>query len=342
MTETRRLVYSAQYDIHVPGLEFLHPFDGRKFSKAYARAAAGFRGDIGAWTLEPTRPADPSRDFHDVHTPKYLTSLNLASNVARILELPVPPLVGPLALVDRFLSGLGLHSVVLTPMLWATMGTTLAAEQAIRTGGAINLAGGYHHASGDRGEGFCVYADIPIALRHLWASDLLQEADRVLYIDLDAHQGNGVARAFAADRRVCIFDMYNADVYPRDWTARVRIDRDLPLKSGTGTEEYLGRLRAELPAYLENLRTGRPPALAVYNAGTDIYEGDSLGGLRVSRDGVLERDRFVLDSLGAARIPWVMVPSGGYSLESYAMLGDTVRYALDCWRAGAGHSAEPQ
>jgi histone deacetylase 11 len=322
-------VYSPRYDIRVPGLEFLHPFDGRKFSKAYALASDGFAGDIRAWTLEPPGPADPARDLGLVHTPGYLASLSSVSAVARILEVPLPGV----GVLDRLLSGFRPQSVVLEPMLWATAGTILAARQALRYGSAINLGGGYHHASADRGEGFCVYADVPIALRALWAEGLLGPSDRVLYIDLDAHQGNGVARVFAADPRVCIFDMYNADIYPQDWTARVRIDRDLPLRSGTATAEYLAVLRAELPAYLDVLRADGWPRLAVYNAGTDVFEGDRLGRLQVSFEGVLERDRFVLDTLRAARIPWLLVPSGGYSADSFALLGDTARFALETWTA---------
>jgi histone deacetylase 11 len=331
MTATKRLVYSPQYDIDIPGADIVHPFDGRRYSRAYALAAKD--GDIAKWTVAPSGPANPARDFHGVHTAKYLASLSSVLEIARILELPRPN-AGPLASLLDWIGGATLlRRAVLTPMLWATAGTILAAELAVRGGSAINMSGGYHHAGRERGEGFCVYADVAIAIHHLWATGLLGPSDTVAYIDLDAHQGNGVARIFEADPRVHIFDMYNRDIYPWDGKARKRINRNVPLLANTPTNIYLNRLRTELPEYLMTLGPG--VKFAVYNAGTDIYEGDRLGGLQVSAEGVFERDRFVIETFRAAGIPWLMVPSGGYSPAGAALLANTVRYALDVWRSEA-------
>ena len=149
---------------------------------------------------------------------------------------------------------------VLRPMRWATAGTVLAAREAMRTGGlAVNLSGGYHHASRDRGEGFCVYSDIGIAITMLRDAGVLAPDDRVVYVDLDAHQGNGVARVFVDDPRVFIFDVYNELIYPRDAHARRRIDCDLPVPPGCDDGRYLSLLRAELPPFLDARRAPAGP-----------------------------------------------------------------------------------
>ena len=129
-------------------------------------------------------------------------------------------------------------------MLYATGGTILAVREALCCHIAVNLGGGYHHASRDRGEGFCVYADVAIALARLRAEARLRTA---LIIDLDAHQGNGLERTYGGDPDTNILDMYTSEIYPRDFEARDSIDWDVPLRSGTGDKEYLDLLGEALP-----------------------------------------------------------------------------------------------
>ena len=213
---------------------------------------------------------------------------------------------------------------VLRPMRWAAMGTVVAARAAVAHGLAVNLSGGYHHAGPDRGEGFCIYNDIALAVHDLRQSGTLAESDKVVYVDLDAHQGNGVCRAFAADPQVFIFDMFNSRIYPAgDAEAKRRIDCPVPLPHGCSEDDYLSALRSKLPPFLDGVARAGRIGLAVYNAGTDVYAGDALGGMRVSAAGVLTRDRFVLDELAGRGIRTVMVLSGGYSRESYRLVADT-------------------
>jgi histone deacetylase 11 len=322
------IVYSRHYDIRFFGLERLHPFDSRK----YGRAWAVLREEFGRKLLENlVAPGKPSGDddLRSVHTEAYLaTSLRSPAYLARVLEVP------PVARLPRWV----VDWRVLRPMRWATAGTVLAAREALRTGMAVNLAGGYHHASRDRGEGFSVYSDIGTAITVLRNERLLGPHDRVVYIDLDAHQGNGVARVFVDDPRVFLFDVYNEFIYPRDAHARRRIDRDLPIPPGYDDGRYLSLLRAELPPFLDALSKSKLPALAVYNAGTDVFAGDPLGNLNVSAEGVLARDQFVLQALSERGIPWVMLPSGGYTRESYKLLARTVSWSLRTWDGGSGRA----
>jgi histone deacetylase 11 len=211
------------------------------------------------------------------------------------------------------------------------MGTVIAAREAMEHGLAVNLSGGYHHASPDHGHGFSTYADVGLAVHTLRQSGRLGEKDKVVYVDLDAHQGNGVCRTFADDSRVFIYDQYNEDIFPMDVRAQRRIDCAVPIPFGCGEADYLAALRGRLPVFLNSVTRGGDVRLAIYNAGTDVYAGDRLGGMNVSAAGVLERDRFVLQELMQRRIPTAVVLSGGYSAESYRLVADMAAYVLETW-----------
>jgi histone deacetylase 11 len=219
-------------------------------------------------------------------------------------------------LIDRY---------VLRAMRWGAAGTILAARLAIDHGLAVNLSGGYHHAKPDAGEGFCIYGDVALAIDALRRDGLLAADDRIVHIDLDAHQGNGVCHLFMHDRAVFLFDVYNAEIYPAyDRDARSRLDCDVPLPQGVTETEYLQAVTRRLPAFLDSVGKTRPVRLAIYNAGTDIYEHDALGGLRVSSQGIINRDWFVIEQLLARRIPTVMLLSGGYHRDSYKIIADSI------------------
>lgn len=209
------------------------------------------------------------------------------------------------------------------------MGTMLAAREAVASGFAVNLGGGYHHAKPDNGEGFCIYADIALAVGRLRTNGRLGEKDRAACIDLDAHQGNGVCHCFQDDRRIFLLDMYNRDIYPcYDRQARERIDCDLPLPAGCTGVEYLRTLRSHLPPFLDSISSTAPLGLVIYNAGADVYEGDMLGGLNLSYDDVLQRDHFVVEECRRRNVPVLMLLSGGYSLTSYQLVADSVEKLL--------------
>ncbi len=124
-------------------------------------------------------------------------------------------------------------------MRWATQGSILATKAAFSSGLAVNLAGGYHHAKPNAGEGFCAYSDIALAVMAVRNDDLLGETETAVYIDLDAHQGNGVCHCFLHDTQLKIFDMYNQDIYPDgDEIARERIDWNVPVSSHCSNQAY--------------------------------------------------------------------------------------------------------
>jgi histone deacetylase 11 len=314
-----RLVYTPRYDITFLGLERLHPFDSRKYSRAFGLLQKRLGDQLQQRLAAPSCEVG-QEELRTVHTGAYLhRRLRRRRYLARALELPLLQLM-PVKLTDRR---------VLCPMRWATRGTVDAARAALEQRLAINLAGGYHHASRDRGEGFCIYADVPVAVSLLRREGLLSPEDRLAYVDLDAHQGNGVERLFAADPTISIFDLYNRDIYPQDARARQRIDRDLPLPAGTSGEAYLEILRRELPPFLDQCCDQGPPRLTFYIAGSDVYRGDALGGLRLSAGQVLERDLLVAAELQRRELPWVMLLAGGYSEKSHRLVADSVGAILE-------------
>ncbi|MBV9280796.1 MAG: hypothetical protein JOZ41_11985, partial [Chloroflexi bacterium] len=276
-----QLVYSPAYDITFFGLEKLHPFDTRKYSHAWHEIERAAGAGVADLVERPSRPIS-DEELLTVHDAGYLERLDSPQYVAAALEGPLPGWVSGGLIRDR----------VLTPMRLATMGTAMAARKALDGGIGINLSGGYHHASRDRGEGFCLYSDISVAVALLRQGGKLRSSDTILIVDLDVHQGNGLERIYRDDASVRIFDIYNQDIYPGDLFAAERIDWKVPIGSGTGDLEYLRRLRDELPACVRSLPR---PALAFYNAGTDVYEGDLLGRLSLTVEGVLQRDRVVFE-----------------------------------------------
>jgi len=205
------------------------------------------------------------------------------------------------------------------PLRYITGGTIKAMELALKHGCAINLGGGYHHAKRSDGEGFCFYADIPLAIRKYHK---INSKGKVLIVDCDVHQGNGNAWFFRRDSRVAIFDVYNQDLeYPGDMGhARRYITFDYPVTSGLYDTQYMAILEDNLPDAMDTFN----PDLIIYNSGTDILDGDRFGGMHVSEQGIIDRDALVFRLAFENNIPIVMVLSGGYTKKSVRAIGKSI------------------
>uniref|UniRef100_A0A803TRB2 Histone deacetylase 11 n=1 Tax=Anolis carolinensis TaxID=28377 RepID=A0A803TRB2_ANOCA len=245
------------------GLEKLHPFDSGKWGKVI-----NFLKEANLVTDDSIVRAQEARedDLLVVHTRQYLNRLKWSFVVATITEIP-PVLFLPNFLVQR---------KVLRPLRIQTGGTIMAGKLAIERGWAINIGGGFHHCSGDRGGGFCAYADITLTIKFLF--ERMEGVSRATIIDLDAHQGNGHERDFMDDKRVYIMDVYNRYIYPGDGFAKRAISRKVELEWGTEDAEYLQKVKAHVEAALDEVKSD----IIIYNAGTDILYGDPLGGLAIS------------------------------------------------------------
>jgi histone deacetylase 11 len=312
------LVYDRRYNLGFPGLQRLHPFDVRKYGRAWQQLRKCLGASLRGSHVPVDRPATKD-ELLLAHSADYLARIKQPAAIATAIELPAASRVPAWAL-RRWL---------LRPMRWAARGTILAAQHALEQGLAFNLGGGFHHAKSSVGEGFCLFADVAIAIRQLRRDARLAPGQRVAYVDLDAHQGNGVCHQFMNDRDVFIFDMYNRSIYPAyDEAARARIYCDVPLRSQCRGGEYLDGLRARLPGFIDSVaRSGAGP-LGVYNAGTDVVEGDPLGDLALTPAEVLERDIFVVDEFRNRGFPLVIVISGGYTSTSWQLIAATAEQLI--------------
>jgi acetoin utilization deacetylase AcuC-like enzyme len=183
-------------------------------------------------------------------------------------------------------------------------GATIAASRAaLGDGVAVNLAGGTHHAFRDRGEGYCVFNDAAVAARTLQAEGLVQ---RVAIVDCDVHQGNGTASILADDPTVYTFSVHAANNFPFDKEAS---DLDIELPDGTGDEAYLAAVERGVCTAL----SAAQPQLVIFLAGADPFEGDRLGRLKVSKRGLAQRDRLVLELCRHASVPVAVTMAGGYA-----------------------------
>jgi len=211
-------------------------------------------------------------------------------------------------------------------------GATLAAcRSALETGLGINLAGGTHHAHRGYGEGFCVFNDAAVAARAMQSE---ARARRVLVVDLDVHQGDGTAAIFDRDADVTTLSVHGRQNFP---FRKARSSVDVELDDGTGDDAYLATLATVLPRAIDRAR----PDLAIYLAGADPYAGDRLGRLALTKGGLADRDRLVLDRLAALGIPVAIAMAGGYAEDVEDVVdihAATVTLALARHGAGAGVS----
>jgi acetoin utilization deacetylase AcuC-like enzyme len=209
----------------------------------------------------------------------------------------------------------------------ATGATIAACRAALDAGGGgvgVNLAGGTHHAHADRGEGFCVFNDGAVAARLMQAERRVQ---RVAIVDCDVHQGNGTASILARDESVFTLSLHGALNYPFD---KAISDLDVGLPDGTSDDAYLGALDAAL----ETMFGRFAPQLIIYLAGADAHEGDRLGRLKLSMDGMARRDTLVFQQARLHAIPVAVTMGGGYGRN----IDDTVAVHLQTIAIAARHA----
>ena len=205
--------------------------------------------------------------------------------------------------------------------------TVAAARSALRQGIGANLAGGTHHAYADKGAGFCVFNDVAVAARVLQAQQQREGRSlQVAVIDLDVHQGNGTARIFQGDESVFTLSIHGEKNFPFRKEAG---DMDVGLPDGTGDADYL----AALEATLIELDRRCKPQLVFFLAGADPHEGDRLGRLKLTFQGLQARDHRVLDWCLSRRIPLVLLMAGGYGVHIDA----TVQVQLSTYRLAYAH-----
>lgn len=220
-------------------------------------------------------------------------------------------LAGRMTPADEKLMELPFSPAIARAHVLAAGGTILACRDALERGVGLHVGGGSHHAFAGHGEGFCVLNDLAIGILQMRAERRLS---RAAVIDLDVHHGNGTAALFAGDPDVFTFSIHQADLYPE---VKPPSSLDVPLPPGTGDAKYLALLDEHLPQVF-----ALEPELVVYQAGVDVYEGDRLGGLKLTEEGIIRRDMLVRDACRARGVPVAVTLGGGYadSAETTARL----------------------
>jgi acetoin utilization deacetylase AcuC-like enzyme len=180
--------------------------------------------------------------------------------------------------------------------------TIEACRAALVDGLSVSLAGGTHHAFRDHGEGFCVFNDSVVASRAVQAEGRVRH---VVIIDCDVHQGNGTAAILSDDPTIFTFSLHGKNNFP---VRKERSDLDMPLDDDADDTAYLQALEQGLSDALEANRH----ELAIYIAGADPFSEDRYGRLALSKEGLAERDRLVLQACRAAGIPVAVTMGGGY------------------------------
>lgn len=250
--------------------------------------------------------ADPASDgeLALVHTPAYVQAVvkgELSASAQREIGFPWSE-----GMVERARRSVG--------------ATVSAARLAMQQGIAANLAGGTHHAYADKGSGFCVFNDVAVAARLLQteAARSGKQALQVAVIDLDVHQGNGTARIFRQDPSVFTLSMHGAKNFP---FRKEESDLDIDLPDGCSDGLYVSQLQDALA----QLEARCSPDVVFYLAGADPHEGDRLGRLKLSFEGLMERDRMVFEWAWRKRLPLAMAMAGGYGRE----IADTVQVQIN-------------
>jgi len=254
--------------------------------------------------LHRPRPASLNR-LRLVHTRSYLESLEDPEALAPIVGFTMPQ---------------DLHEQFLAGSRAMVGGTVRATKLALTHGGvAVNLGGGFHHASADRGHGFSCFNDVAIAVRTFRDHGF---EDPVLVIDLDIHDGDGTRSIFADDETVHTFSLHNRTLLEIFATS----DTCLELGPDIDNRAFTAALRRHLPPVLQAVR----PGLVFYLAGSDPHRRDSLGNWRMSHDGLVARDRIVLKMVNdmVEKPPVVMLLAGGYGRHAWRHPAATFSWLL--------------
>jgi acetoin utilization deacetylase AcuC-like enzyme len=289
-----QVVYSPRYHIDIGA----HVFPTVKYQALHRELLA-----LQGLTFVEPDPA-PWDLLSLVHTAEYLEKIRTGDfTVEEIAQLELP-------WAPEIVEGFRLM----------TGGTLLAARQALENRAdlegrllspapGLHIGGGFHHAFANHGEGFCLFNDVAVSIRALQRDGRIE---RAAIVDCDVHHGNGTAMIFDGDPAVFTFSIHQQHNYP---AFKPRGSLDIGVEDRIHNVEYLARLRGALPSVF-----AFRPDIVYYLAGADPYEDDQLGGLALTREGLRERDRLVLQACRDAAVPVVVTLAGGYARR----LTDTV------------------
>lgn len=289
-------------------------------------------------------------DYLRAHMPQIQLQESLAASDGQLALVHHPDYVlavaqGGLSAVAQREIGFPWSSALAERARRSVGATVAAAMSAVSEGVSASLAGGTHHAYADHGSGFCVFNDVAVAARLMQAQwPVLASAAarhsgpghrveglRVAIVDLDVHQGNGTASIFSRDDSVFTLSLHGARNFP---FRKEQGDLDVELPDGCDDQGYL----SALDDALGQLDARFSPGLVLFLAGADPLASDRLGRLKLTADGLAERDRRVFDWCWARRIPVAFVMAGGYAIP----IQDTVAVHVNTFRVATAYRSRWQ
>jgi len=281
------IVYHPEYSFEFP--------EGHRFAMSKFRLLYEYLVDTGALdSCKVWRPGEvPHIWLSEAHCQNYVNAIKyqtLDEKQTRRMGLPLSD-----GLVRR---------TFISPM-----GTLMTAHLALSEGIACHLAGGTHHAHYNFGSGFCIFNDIAFSLIRLLNTGLIR---RAMVFDCDVHQGDGTASILASYPTLFTCSIQGEKNFP---VRRYYSDLDIDLADGTSDESYLASVRQAFEQAVEASK----PDIIIYDAGVDPYEGDSLGRLNISEEGLRQRDEWVLSRSVDLGIPIATVIGGGYDDDRHAL-----------------------
>jgi acetoin utilization deacetylase AcuC-like enzyme len=279
------LVYSDLYKLDLPRV------DSERGSRILA--ALDVAGLLQRAAVHRAEPAS-FRDLRRIHADRYLDSMARPETLLQVFGLALPDYTVERAVeCQRAMVG----------------GTLLATRLALASGRyAANLGGGLHHAFPARGERFCIFNDVAVAIAGLRADGFVEP---ILVVDLDLHDDDGTRSIFALDRTVHTFSIHNRTTTAVEAVAATTVE----LGDGVDDRTYLAAIGEHLPRVFAELR----PELVYYLAGCDPAADDAIGNWRISAAGLLRRDRLVIELARRRerRLPVVILLAGGYGEEAW-------------------------
>lgn len=297
------LVFDPTYRQHLPGAP-VDPLRGEKIL-----AFLSLEHLIQPAQISRSLPA-AMKNLLLAHSPEYLESVQKPEVLTQILGTPVEP---------------GQREPVLQ-LQRSMVGGTIQATRLVLAGApfVLHLGGGFHHASRDRGGGFCVFNDVAVAILRLRQRGFLGP---ILVVDLDLHDGNGTREIFAHDTSVFTLSIHN-----RHWgSPEAEASLALALGDNVDDDKYLSAVEESLDQTFARFS----PHLVFFLAGTDVAKDDELGNWCVSPEAILARDQMVLSHCQTLGVPLVMLLAGGYGERSWRYTARTLSWYL------AGEVLEP-
>lgn len=276
------IIYHPHYDIPVPKI---HSFVGNKFSDLFTYLQDHYFQNLDILTPS-SATFENLKKSHEIDYINKVTNDQLTKDHLRLINLPWSERLRERSFLE-------------------TEGTFLTAKKSLETGLSCHVGGGTHHAHFDHGYGFCVFNDLAYTAINLIKEKLVT---KVLILDLDVHQGDGTIDICKKYSSIYTCSIHSNSNFPYE---KKQGWMDVSLPSAIGDDEYLETLKKTLQSIHEQIT----PDIVLYDAGVDIFLDDKLGNLKVSLDGIRQRDHMVLDHYRKKNIPIATVIGGGYSKD---------------------------